>query len=59
MKKLIGAALFAFFFTVSLSAQIVIDWTEIPQDIGTQFTHNGVDSVAVDLLSVISEIQLA
>jgi hypothetical protein len=27
----------------------VIDWTEIPQEIGTEMTHNGVDSVTVNL----------
>lgn len=43
---------FVLIFTIgSLFGQIVIDWTEIPQDLGTEFTHNGVDSVSVDLLS--------
>ena len=29
--------------------QIVIDWTEVPQDIGIEFVHNGVESVTVNL----------
>ncbi len=29
--------------------QIVIDWTEVPQTIGTAFMHNGVDSVDIAL----------
>ncbi|UCD05309.1 MAG: T9SS type A sorting domain-containing protein [candidate division WOR-3 bacterium] len=33
----------------SLHGQIVIDWTEVPQDIGIQFVHNGISDVVVDL----------
>ena len=33
----------------SLHGQIVIDWTEVPQDIGIEFVHNGISDVAVDL----------
>jgi hypothetical protein len=32
-----------------VSGQIVIDWTEVPQDIGISFTHNGAESVTVNL----------
>jgi hypothetical protein len=32
-----------------LLGQIVIDWTEIPHDIGIEFTHNGVESVTVNV----------
>ena len=32
-----------------LFGQIIIDWTEVPQAIGVEFTHNGVDSVDVTL----------
>ncbi len=32
-----------------LFGQIEIDWTEVPQDIGITFTHNGAESVTVDL----------
>jgi hypothetical protein len=32
-----------------LFGQIEIDWTEVPQDIGIQFTHNGTENVTVDL----------
>lgn len=32
-----------------LFGQIEIDWTEVPQDIDIQFTHNGAESVSVDL----------
>lgn len=32
-----------------LFGQIVIDWTEVPQAIGVEFTHNGADSVDVML----------
>ncbi|NOR18349.1 T9SS type A sorting domain-containing protein [candidate division WOR-3 bacterium] len=34
---------------IPLYSQIVIDWTEIPQNIGTHWTDNGNDSVTVDL----------
>ena len=51
MKQFLSLVFFSIFIITSLSGQIVIDWTEIPQDIGTQFTHNGVDSVMVDLIS--------
>jgi hypothetical protein len=34
---------------VFLSGQIMIDWTEVPQDIGIEFTHNGIGDVSVDL----------
>lgn len=30
-----------------LIGQIIIDWTEVPQAIGVEFTHNGADSVDV------------
>jgi len=33
----------------SLRGQIVIDWTEIPQNIGVEFVHNGVSDVTVEL----------
>jgi len=36
-------------FAAPLFGQIVIDWTEIPQDIGIMFTHNGAESVTVNL----------
>jgi len=39
----------AFFMSGSLHAQIEIEWTEVPQDIGITFTHNGAESVAVSL----------
>jgi hypothetical protein len=32
-----------------VSGQIVIDWTEVPQDIGISFIHNGAENVIVDL----------
>jgi hypothetical protein len=32
-----------------LFGQIIIDWTEVPQAIDVEFTHNGADSVAVTL----------
>ncbi len=32
-----------------LFGQIIIDWTEVPQVIGVEFTHNGADSVDVTL----------
>jgi hypothetical protein len=32
-----------------LFGQIEIDWTEVPQDIGITFTHNGAESVTVNL----------
>lgn len=35
-------------FVALLFGQIEIDWTEVPQDIGIQFTHNGAESVSVD-----------
>ncbi|MGB7055440.1 MAG: T9SS type A sorting domain-containing protein [bacterium] len=34
---------------VPLFGQIEIDWTEVPQDIGIMFTHNGAESVTVSL----------
>ena len=37
------------FMAIPLFAQIEIDWTEVPQDIGIMFSHNGAESVAVDL----------
>jgi hypothetical protein len=37
------------FFVTPLVGQIEIDWTEVPQDIGIQFTHNGAEDVTVDL----------
>ena len=36
-------------FITPLVGQIEIDWTEVPQDIGIQFTHNGAEDVTVDL----------
>jgi hypothetical protein len=42
--------LFTFvFMIVHLFGQIEIDWTEVPQDIGIAFTHNGAESVTVNL----------
>lgn len=32
-----------------LFGQIEIDWTEVPQDIGIQFVHNGAEDVTVNL----------
>jgi hypothetical protein len=32
-----------------LLGQITIDWTEVPQDIGIEFIHNGISDVVVDL----------
>jgi hypothetical protein len=37
------------FLIVPLYSQIEIDWTEIPQDIGITFTHNGAEGVFVNL----------
>ena len=37
------------FLTVPLFGQIEIDWTEVPQDTGISFTHNGAESVTVNL----------
>jgi hypothetical protein len=37
------------FLIVPLYSQIEIDWTEIPQDIGITFTHNGAEDVIVNL----------
>jgi len=34
---------------VPLAGQIVIDWTEVPQDIGVGFIHNGASDVTVEL----------
>jgi hypothetical protein len=34
---------------VPLFGQITVDWTEVPQDIGTEFVHNGVSDVTVEL----------
>ena len=34
---------------VPLFGQIQIDWTEVPQDIGITFTHNGAESITVNL----------
>ena len=39
----------AVFLIRPLCAQIEIDWTEVPQDIGITFTHNGAESVTVNL----------
>jgi len=36
-------------FSTPLLGQIEIDWTEVPQDIGIEFTHNGAESVTVNL----------
>jgi len=41
--------LMLFVVIVPLYSQIVIDWTEIPHFIGTEWTKNGKDSVSVDL----------
>jgi len=41
--------LILFVVIVPLYSQIVIDWTEIPHFIGTEWTKNGKDSVSVDL----------
>jgi hypothetical protein len=50
MKCVILILVFSVFVVTLLYGQIVIDWTEIPQDLGTQFSHNGVDTVTVDLI---------
>ena len=34
---------------VPLSGQIVIDWNEVPQEIGIEFIHNGASDVTVEL----------
>ncbi len=34
---------------VPLYGQITIDWTEVPQNIGVEFVHNGVSDVTVEL----------
>jgi len=31
------------------SGQIVIDWTEVPQDVGIEFVHNGAENVTINL----------
>lgn len=41
--------LMLFVVIVPLYSQIVIDWTEVPHYIGTEWTKNGKDSVNVDL----------
>jgi len=48
MNPLKCVVLIAVFSTPVLS-QIAIDWTEIPQNIGIAFTHNGAESVAVNM----------
>jgi hypothetical protein len=49
MKSLISIVLLSIFTIAPLTGQIIIDWTEIPQNTGIRFTHNGVDSVTVNL----------
>jgi hypothetical protein len=50
MKFAVSVLLVVVFMTISsLSGQIVIDWTEIPQDIGTEWISNSKDTVTVDL----------
>ena len=50
MKLVVSVLVVVVFITISsLSAQIVIDWTEIPQDIGTEWISNSKDTVTVDL----------
>lgn len=48
MNPLRCGVLLAVFFTPVFS-QIAIDWTEIPQNIGIEFTHNGAESVVVNV----------
>jgi hypothetical protein len=44
-----AALVIVVFWIVPLYSQIEIDWTEIPQDIGITFTHNGAEGVIVNL----------